>query len=214
MNTYGVLGLYIPAFGRVVGRMQYDLFHAYTVDAHTLFVVENLRRFALPRFNDEFPHCSRIMQSLEKPEIAYLAGLFHDIAKGRGGDHSVLGAVDAEAFCLEHGMRRYDARLLAWLVRHHLLLSMTAQKKDLNDPGVVNEFARAVSDETHLNYLYLLTVADVRGTNPKIWNSWKATLFRELYELTKRALRRGFARTHRCRRTHCRDTGTGSAVAR
>ena len=194
MNTYGVLGLYIPAFGRIVGRMQYDLFHVYTVDAHTLFVVENLRRFALARFDHEFPACSRIMQSLEKPEIAYLAGLFHDIAKGRGGDHSELGAVDAEAFCLEHGMSRYDARLLAWLVRHHLLLSMTAQKKDLNDPGVVNEFARAVGDMTHLNYLYLLTVADVRGTNPKIWNSWKDTLFRELYELTKRALRRGFAR--------------------
>ena len=194
MNTYGVLGLYIPAFGRIVGRMQYDLFHVYTVDAHTLFVVENLRRFALPRFDHEFPECSRIMQSLEKPEIAYLAGLFHDIAKGRGGDHSELGAVDAEAFCLEHGMSRYDARLLAWLVRHHLLLSMTAQKKDLNDPGVVNEFARAVGDNTHLNHLYLLTVADVRGTNPKIWNSWKDTLFRELYELTKRALRRGFAR--------------------
>ena len=194
MNTYGVLGLYIPAFGRIVGRMQYDLFHVYTVDAHTLFVVENLRRFALARFDHEFPACSRIMQSLEKPEIAYLAGLFHDIAKGRGGDHSELGAVDAEAFCLEHGMSRYDARLLAWLVRNHLLLSMTAQKKDLNDPGVVNEFARAVGDMTHLNYLYLLTVADVRGTNPKIWNSWKDTLFRELYELTKRALRRGFAR--------------------
>ena len=194
MNTYGVLGLYIPAFGRIVGRMQYDLFHVYTVDAHTLFVVENLRRFALPRFDHEFPECSRIMQSLEKPEIAYLAGLFHDIAKGRGGDHSELGAVDAEAFCREHGMSRYDARLLAWLVRNHLLLSMTAQKKDLNDPGVVNEFARAVGDMTHLNYLYLLTVADVRGTNPKIWNSWKDTLFRELYELAKRALRRGFAR--------------------
>ena len=194
MNTYGVLGLYIPAFGRIVGRMQYDLFHAYTVDAHTLFVVENLRRFALPRFDHEFPACNRLMQSLEKPEIAYLAGLFHDIAKGRGGDHSVLGAVDAEAFCLEHGMSRYDARLLAWLVKNHLLLSMTAQKKDLSDPGVVNEFARAVGDETHLNYLYLLTVADVRGTNPKIWNSWKDTLFRELYQLARRALRRGFAR--------------------
>ena len=194
MNTYGVLGLYIPAFGRIVGRMQYDLFHVYTVDAHTLFVVENLRRFALSRFDHEFPECSRIMQSLDEPEIAYLAGLFHDIAKGRGGDHSELGAVDAEAFCLEHGMGRYDARLLAWLVRHHLLLSMTAQKKDLSDPGVVNEFARAVGDLTHLNHLYLLTVADVRGTNPKIWNSWKATLFRDLYELTKRALRRGFSR--------------------
>ena len=194
MNTYGVLGLYVPAFGRIVGRMQYDLFHAYTVDAHTLFVVENLRRFALPRFDHEFPECSRIMQSLAKPEIAYLAALFHDIAKGRGGDHSELGAVDAEAFALEHGLGRYDARLLAWLVRNHLLLSMTAQKKDVNDPGVVNSFARTVGDETHLDYLYVLTVADVRGTNPKLWNSWKETLFWELYQLTKRALRRGFAR--------------------
>ena len=193
MNTYGVLGLYIPAFGRIVGRMQYDLFHAYTVDAHTLFVVENLRRFALPRFDHEHPECSGIMQSLSKPEIAYLAGLFHDIAKGRGGDHSTLGAVDAEAFCLEHGMSRYDARLLAWLVKNHLLLSMTSQKKDLNDPVVINEFAHIVGDDTHLDYLYVLTVADVRGTNPKIWNSWKNSLFWELYQLTKRALRRGFS---------------------
>jgi [protein-PII] uridylyltransferase len=191
MNTYGVLGLYIPAFGRVVGRMQYDLFHAYTVDAHTLFVVENLRRFSLPRFDHEFPHCSAVMQRLEKPEIAYLAGLFHDIAKGRGGDHSELGAVDAESFCLEHGMSRYDARLVAWLVKNHLLLSLTAQKKDLNDPRVIAEFAATVGDEAHLDYLYVLTVADVRGTNPKIWNSWKDTLFWELYQATKRALRRG-----------------------
>jgi [protein-PII] uridylyltransferase len=191
MNTYGVLGLYIPAFGRVVGRMQYDLFHAYTVDAHTLFVVENLRRFALPRFDDEFPACSAVMQRLEKPEVAYLAGLFHDIAKGRGGDHSELGAVDAEAFCLEHGMSRYEARLVAWLVQHHLLLSLTAQKKDLNDPRVISEFARTVGDQTHLDFLYVLTVADVRGTNPKIWNSWKDTLFWELYQSTRRALRRG-----------------------
>jgi [protein-PII] uridylyltransferase len=191
MNTYGVLGLYIPAFGRVVGRMQYDLFHAYTVDAHTLFVVENLRRFALPRFDTEFPSCSAIMQRLEKPEVAYLAGLFHDIAKGRGGDHSELGAVDAEAFCLEHGMTRYEARLVAWLVQHHLLLSLTAQKKDINDPNVVNEFARTVGDQTHLDYLYVLTVADIRGTNPKIWNTWKEKLFQDLYHSTRRALRRG-----------------------
>jgi len=191
MNTYGVLGLYLPAFGRIVGRMQYDLFHAYTVDAHTLFVVENLRRFALKRFDDDFPACSKIMQRLEKPEVAYLAGLFHDIAKGRGGDHSELGAVDAEAFCLEHGMSRYEARLVAWLVKHHLLLSLTAQKKDLNDPNVINEFARTVGDQTHLDYLYVLTVADVRGTNPKLWNSWKDTLFLELYQATRRALRRG-----------------------
>ena len=191
MNLYGVLGLYIPAFGRIVGRMQYDLFHAYTVDEHTLFVVSNLRRFALRRFDHEYPHCSRIMQSLEKPEIAYLSGLFHDIAKGRGGDHSELGAVDAEAFCLEHGMSQYEARLVAWLVLNHLALSTTAQKRDIGDPDVINEFAALVGDQSHLDFLYVLTVADVRGTNPKLWNSWKASLFRDLYTLTSRALRRG-----------------------
>jgi len=191
MNLYGVLGLYIPAFGRIVGRMQYDLFHSYTVDEHTLFVVSNLRRFALARFDHEFPYCSRIMQDLDKPEIAYLSGLFHDIAKGRGGDHSELGAVDAEAFCLEHGLSTYEARTVAWLVRNHLILSTTAQKKDIGDPEVVNKFASLVRDPIHLDYLYVLTVADVRGTNPKLWNSWKATLFRDLYELTSQALRRG-----------------------
>ena len=191
MNLYGVLGLYIPAFGRIVGRMQYDLFHAYTVDEHTLFVVSNLRRFALSRFDNEFPQCSQIMQSLEKPEIAYLSGLFHDIAKGRGGDHSELGAVDARAFCLEHGLSKYEAGIVAWLVKHHLILSTTAQKKDIGDPDVINEFATIVGDPLHLDYLYLLTVADVRGTNPKLWNSWKAQLFHDLYELTRRAMRRG-----------------------
>jgi len=193
MNTYGVLGLYLPAFGRIVGRMQYDLFHAYTVDQHTLFVVENLRRLSLARFDDQYPNASAIMQNLEKPEVAYLAGLFHDIAKGRGGDHSELGAIDAMAFCLEHGMSRYDARLVAWLVRHHLLLSMTAQRQDVSDPRVVNEFAGIVGDQTHLDYLYVLTVADIRATNPEIWNSWKDTLFWELHQGTKRALRRGAA---------------------
>lgn len=191
MNTYGVLGRYIPAFGRIVGRMQYDLFHAYTVDAHTLFVVSNLRRFAIPRYDHELPAASRIMQSLPRTEIAYLAALFHDIAKGRGGDHSELGSVDAEAFCLEQGLSRYDARLVAWLVRNHLELSITAQKQDISDPQVISAFARKVGDETHLDYLYVLTCADVRGTNPKLWNSWKASLFHDFYDRVKRALRRG-----------------------
>jgi len=191
MNLYGVLGRYIPAFGRVVGRMQYDLFHAYTVDAHTLFVVSNLRRLAMPKFNDEFPTLSQIMQSLPRQEIAYLAALFHDIAKGRGGDHSELGAVDAEAFCLEQGLGRYEARLVAWLVRNHLILSITSQKKDISDPDIIHDFARRVGDQVHLDYLYVLTVSDVRGTNPKLWNAWKARLFEEFYERTKRALRRG-----------------------
>jgi [protein-PII] uridylyltransferase len=225
MNLYGILGLYIPSFGRIVGRMQYDLFHAYTVDEHTLFVVSNLRRFALARFDHEYPHCSPLMQSFEKPEIVYLAGLFHDIAKGRGGDHSELGAVDAESFCLEHGMSQYDARTVAWLVRHHLVLSMTAQKKDINDPEVINKFAALVGDQAHLDYLYVLTVADVRGTNPKLWNSWKATLFRDLYELTARALRRGLenpidreqliAETQAAARKLLENTGTaGEAIDR
>ncbi len=191
MNLYGVLGRYIPAFGRVVGRMQYDLFHAYTVDAHTLFVLRNLRRLSQSRFDHELPKLSAVFRSLPRPELAYLAALFHDIAKGRGGDHSELGAVDAEAFCLEQGLTRYDARLVAWLVRHHLLLSVTAQKKDITDPEVVNEFARRVGDSTHLDYLYVLTVADVRGTNPKLWNAWKASLFEAFFERTQRALRRG-----------------------
>jgi [protein-PII] uridylyltransferase len=191
MNLYGVLGRYIPSFGRVVGRMQYDLFHAYTVDAHTLFVVSNLRRLAMPKFNHEFPALSQIMQSLPRQEIAYLAALFHDIAKGRGGDHSELGAVDAEAFCLEQGLGRYEARLAAWLVRNHLILSITSQKKDISDPDIIHDFARRVGDQVHLDYLYVLTVADVRGTNPKLWNTWKARLFEEFYERTKRALRRG-----------------------
>ena len=191
MNLYGVLGRYIPAFGRIVGRMQYDLFHAYTVDAHTLFVVSNLRRFALERYDHEFPKLAQIFRSLPKPELAYLAAIFHDIAKGRGGDHSELGAVDAEAFCLEQGLSRYDARLVAWLVRHHLKLSVTSQKQDISDPQVVNAFARAVGDQSRLDYLYVLTVADVRGTNPRLWNAWKATLFDELYERVKQALRRG-----------------------
>ena len=222
MNLYGVLGLYIPAFGRIVGRMQYDLFHAYTVDQHTLFVVSNLRRFALSRFDHEYPHCSPLMQSFQKPEVVYLAGLFHDIAKGRGGDHSELGAVDAESFCLEHGLSKYDARTVAWLVRHHLVLSMTAQKKDISDPDIINEFAALVRDKTHLDYLYVLTVADVKGTNPKLWNSWKATLFHDLYELTARALRRGLERpidrelliseTQETARARLRESGTSSKV--
>ena len=193
MNLYGVLGRYIPAFGRIVGRMQYDLFHAYTVDAHTLFVVSNLRRFALPTLRPRVsgavaPSCS----ALPKPELAYLAALFHDIAKGRGGDHSELGAVDAEAFCLEQGLSRYDARLVAWLVQQPPdAVGHRAEAGHLAIRRSINEFARTVGDQTHLDYLYVLTVADVRGTNPKLWNSWKASLFAEFYERVKRALRRG-----------------------
>ena len=191
MNRYGILAAYIPAFEKIVGRMQYDLFHAYTVDVHTLFVVRNLRRFATPEFTHEFPLCSSVSCHIPKPELLYLAGLFHDIAKGRGGDHSELGAIDAKEFCLQHALSPKDAELVAWLVKHHLFMSMTAQRKDISDPEVIHNFAQIVENLSRLDHLYLLTVADIRATNPKHWNSWKDRLLSELYNKTAIYLRRG-----------------------
>jgi [protein-PII] uridylyltransferase len=191
MNLYGVLGHYIPAFGKIEGRMQYDLFHAFTIDEHTLLVVSNLRRLALKRFDHEYMEYSKKMQSIANPEILYIAGLFHDIAKGRNEDHSILGSLEAESFCLDHGMSKYESKLVSWLVENHLMLSLTAQRKDINDPNVIRSFAIKVGDESRLDYLYLLTICDVRATNPNLWSTWKRQLFDELYLLTKKALREG-----------------------
>jgi len=191
MNRYGVLAAYLPAFGRIVGQMQHDLFHHYTVDEHTLFVVRNLRRMTVPEFAHELPMCSELIQRIPKPEVLYLAGLFHDIAKGRGGDHSELGGDEARAFAHAHGLSEFDTRLLVWLVKHHLLMSTTAQRKDISDSTVVNDFAKVAGNQTALDYLYLLTVADIRATNPTLWNSWKDSLLWELYLATSRAFRRG-----------------------
>ena len=193
MNAYGFLGKYLPVFGRIVGQMQHDLFHVYTVDEHTLFVVRNLRRLMIPKFNHEFPLASSISQSVVKPERLYLACLFHDIAKGRGGDHSVLGEKDAEDFCRLHSMSDYDTRFVSWLVRHHLVMSNTAQREDIFDAEVVRRFALLVGDKEHLDNLYLLTVADMRGTSPKIWNVWRGRLLSMLYHSTLHELRRGTA---------------------
>lgn len=189
MNRYGILAAYLPAFANITGRMQYDLFHIYTVDEHILFVVRNLRRFTVPEFRNEFRLCSEIISNIAKPELLYIAGLYHDIAKGRGGDHSELGETDTRQFCLDHGLGQYDTNLVAWLVRNHLLMSMTAQQKDISDPEVIREFANTVGDSTHLDYIYLLTVADIRATNPALWNSWKDSLLKELYHATNKALR-------------------------
>ncbi len=193
MHRYGILAAYIPAFGNVVGQMQHDLFHVYTVDEHTLFVIRNLRRFTVPEHHHEFPLCSRISQQLAKPELLYITALFHDIAKGRGGDHSVLGAEDAEAFCRAHELSEYDTNLVTWLIRNHLLMSTTAQRKDISDPEVINEFAAKIGKQEYLEHLYLLTVADVRATSPTVWNSWKGALLAELYHSTHKALRRGLS---------------------
>ena len=191
MHRYGVLEAYLPDFGAVAGLMQFDLFHVYTVDVHTLFVVQNMRRYTNPENKDALPMCARLMAQIPKPEILYIAGLFHDLAKGRGVDHSQVGATIAAEFCQHHGLGRFDTRLVAWLVEHHLRMSTTAQRRDVSDPEVVNEFARLVSNRVRLDYLYLLTVADIRGTNPALWNSWKDALLTELYENALRALRRG-----------------------
>ena len=196
MNQYGILGRYIPAFGRIVGQMQHDLFHVYTVDEHILMVVRNLRRFALSEFAHEIPLCSQLMSEFARPEVLYVAGLFHDIAKGRGGDHSQLGKKDARAFCVKHQLSRDDTDLVVWLVEQHLSLSATAQKQDLSDPDVIAAFAEKIRNDRYLVALYLLTVADVRGTSPKIWNAWKARLIENLYRATRRFLRDGKTTNH------------------
>ncbi|MGB1257418.1 MAG: [protein-PII] uridylyltransferase [Thiolinea sp.] len=190
MNRYGVLAAYIPPFANVVGRMQYDLFHAYTVDEHSLLVLSNVRRHSTRKGALEIPLCGEIFKTLQKPEILYLAALFHDIAKGRKGDHSVLGAADAMDFAREHGLNLHDAGLVSWLVRHHLLMSITAQRKDISDPAIIQAFASQVVAQNRLDYLYLLTIADMKGTNPKLWNSWKLSLLTELYHGTRNFLRK------------------------
>ena len=191
MKRYGVLGNYIPEFGAIVGQTQHDLFHIYTVDAHTILLIKNLRRFGWPEATEQWPLCASIVKRLPKRELLYLAGLFHDIAKGRGGDHSELGADDAFRFCINHGFSVWDANLVSWLVRNHLLMSYVSQRKDISDPEVIHDFARKVGDQTRLDYLYTLTVADISATNPALWTSWRASLMRNLYVETRRALRRG-----------------------
>lgn len=191
MTRYGILGLYLPEFGRVTGQMQHDLFHIYTVDAHTLKVVQNMCNFLLPSAKEDFPVAAHVVTRLPKLELLYIAGLYHDIAKGRGGDHSTLGAVDAEEFCQRHGISPRETRLICWLVEQHLLMSAVAQKQDISDPEVIHKFALQVGDLLHLDYLYCLTVADINGTNKELWNTWRASLLRQLYLDTRRTLRRG-----------------------
>jgi [protein-PII] uridylyltransferase len=191
MNRYGVLGAYLPAFGKIVGLMQYDLFHTLTVDEHVLYVLRNARRFAMNRFKHELPFANQVMDRVAKPELLYLAAFWHDMAKGRGGDHSHIGASEAQQFCLDHGLSHSDAGTVAWLVESHLMMSLTAQKQDVSDPNVVAAFARKVEDRDRLDLLFLLTCADIRGTNPALWNSWRESLLNELYNSTARALERG-----------------------
>lgn len=191
MNRYGILGRYLPEFGRIVGQMQHDLFHIYTVDAHTLKVIQRTRQFRHREYREKFSIAHRIVNQLPKIELLYIAGLYHDIGKGRGGDHSELGAEDVVNFCRRHHLGKWDTHLVAWLVRNHLKMSMTAQRRDISDPEVIHGFAMEVRDLVHLDYLYVLTVADINATNNTLWNNWRATLLRQLYMETKRSLRRG-----------------------
>ncbi len=191
MLKHSVLAYYMPNWRHIVGQMQFDLFHAYTVDEHTHRLLKNINRYSKPQNKDEFPRCTQIYKRLDKPELLTLAGLFHDIGKGRGGDHSKLGAIDAANFGTLHGLPKSDTKLICWLVENHLLMSITAQKNDIYDPTVIAEFAKKVKDETRLDNLYCLTVADVRATNTNLWNEWKNTLLGDLYLATQRALRHG-----------------------
>jgi [protein-PII] uridylyltransferase len=191
MNQYGILGRYLRPFGKIVGQMQHDLFHVYTVDQHILMVVRNLRRFTMSEFAHEYPFCSRLTGNFDRPWVLYVAALFHDIAKGRGGDHSELGKTDARRFCRNHGIARDDTALIVWLVENHLMMSSVAQKQDLSDPDTIRAFAKKMHSERHLVALYLLTVADVRGTSPKVWNAWKAKLLEDLFRAARRVLHHG-----------------------
>ena len=206
MNRHGVLAAILPAFRRVVGRMQYDLFHVYTVDEHTLRVLRNVARFAETGAREAFPLGAETFAALDKPELLLLAALFHDIAKGRGGDHSVLGEEEARAFCARMDLAEADIDLVAWLVRWHLLMSVTAQRQDIADPDIVHRFAVQVGDRERLDHLYLLTIADIAGTNPKLWNEWKARLLADLHMAARYVLRADLGRPLHAdeRATDCR----------
>ena len=200
MNRYGVLAAFIPAFSKVTGRMQFDLFHVYTVDQHILFVVRNLRRFAYGKYRSDFAHAEGIFQQIDHPEVLYLAALFHDIAKGRDGDHSVLGAQDALEFCQNLPLKTEHQERVAWLVEQHLVMSQTAQRRDITDPETIRAFCEIVGDQTRLDYLYLLTIADIAATSPKLWNNWKDSLLWDLYSVTSDALADGSSNTLNRRR--------------
>ena len=188
MHEYGVLAAYLPLFKKITGLMQFNIFHAYTVDEHTVLTIRNLRRFFVDKYTYEFPTAHKIAQSLCRPEVLFLAGLFHDIAKGRNGSHEILGAIDAKEFGQQHNLSKKDTDMISWLVRRHLDFSSIAQKKDLADPEVIHYFAKLVGDQEHLDYLYLLTVADVCATSSEVWNDWKNSLFLELYNETSKVL--------------------------
>ena len=181
MNQYGVLGRYVPEFGKVVGQMQFDLFHVYTVDAHTLLTIRNLRSFRHKNNTERFPLSTQIIHRLAKVELVYIAALFHDIGKGRKADHSIEGAMDVSRFAQRHRLSDWETQLVSWLVRQHLLMSLTSQRQDISDPVVINQFAQEVGDLERLDYLYVLTVADIYATNPNLWNSWRASLLERLY---------------------------------
>ena len=193
MGRWGILGAYLPEFQRVIGHMQFDLFHSYTVDAHTLQVVRNMRRFRYKNNEQKFPIAAHIHSRLPRVELLYIAGFYHDLGKGMKGDHSKIGSEIAKEFCLNHRLPLWDTNLVCWLVDNHLVMSTTAQREDIQDPNIIHNFAKFVGDQTRLDYLYALTVADMNATNSNLWNGWRASLMNQLYSETKRTLRKGLA---------------------
>ena len=212
MNEAGVFGRFVPDFGRVVAQMQFDMYHHYTVDEHSIRAIGLLARIESGALKADHPLATALTRQIASRRVLYVAVLLHDIAKGRGGDHSILGAEVAQELCPRLGLSPAETETVAWLVRWHLLMSATAFKRDLSDPKTIQDFAERVKSPERLRLLFLLTVVDIRAVGPGVWNSWKRQLLRELYDAAEELLRLGHKQKGRAERIAAVQTELGGRL--